>query len=104
LGTEVEHLWNTLIFSNLSRLESPFMPKAGLEFPISWFLHYDSLRIGGLVFAVVLFLMGILIILSETGEPDEEEGTLRSSIRRKKTRKKRKKNRITELEGTLEIF
>uniref|UniRef100_A0A670ZB24 FXYD domain-containing ion transport regulator n=1 Tax=Pseudonaja textilis TaxID=8673 RepID=A0A670ZB24_PSETE len=67
-------------------------------------VYYDSLRIGGLVFAVVLFLMGILIILSETGEPDEEEGTLRSSIRRKKTRKKRKKNRITELEGTLEIF
>ncbi|XP_070805418.1 phospholemman [Pituophis catenifer annectens] len=58
---------------------------------------YYSLRVGGLVFAVVLFLMGILIILSRhcrckfnqqqrTGEPDEEEGTLRSSIRRLSTR------------------
>ncbi|XP_007440711.1 phospholemman [Python bivittatus] len=58
---------------------------------------YHSLRVGGLVFAVVLFLLGILIILSRrcrckfnqqqrTGEPDEEEGTLRSSIRRLSTR------------------
>uniref|UniRef100_A0A8D2Q6Y1 FXYD domain-containing ion transport regulator n=1 Tax=Varanus komodoensis TaxID=61221 RepID=A0A8D2Q6Y1_VARKO len=57
---------------------------------------YQSLRIGGLVFAVVLFLLGILIVLSKniclfclvsrTGEPDEEEGTLRSSIRRLSTR------------------
>ncbi|KAH0631343.1 hypothetical protein JD844_005632 [Phrynosoma platyrhinos] len=55
---------------------------------------YESLRIGGLIFAVVLFLLGIIIILSRrcrckfnqqlrTGEPDEEEGVLRSSIRRK---------------------
>nr|XP_042709180.1 uncharacterized protein LOC101950044 isoform X2 [Chrysemys picta bellii] len=55
---------------------------------------YQSLRIGGLIFAVILFLLGILIILSRrcrckfnqqqrTGEPDEEEGPLRSSIRRK---------------------
>ncbi|XP_059574729.1 uncharacterized protein LOC102568737 isoform X8 [Alligator mississippiensis] len=54
---------------------------------------YQSLRIGGLIFAVILFLLGILIIFSRrcrckfnqqqrTGEPDEEEGTLRSSIRR----------------------
>uniref|UniRef100_A0A8C3FNU8 FXYD domain-containing ion transport regulator n=1 Tax=Chrysemys picta bellii TaxID=8478 RepID=A0A8C3FNU8_CHRPI len=53
---------------------------------------YQSLRIGGLIFAVILFLLGILIILSRrcrckfnqqqrTGEPDEEEGPLRSSIR-----------------------
>ncbi|XP_054855766.1 phospholemman-like [Eublepharis macularius] len=58
---------------------------------------YRSLRIGGLVFAVVLFLLGILIVLSRrcrckfnqqqrTGEPDEEEGTLRNSIRRLSTR------------------
>ncbi|XP_067399006.1 phospholemman [Emydura macquarii macquarii] len=58
---------------------------------------YKSLRIGGLIFAVILFLLGILIILSRrcrckfnqqqrTGEPDEEEGTLRSSIRRLSTR------------------
>ncbi|XP_074837446.1 phospholemman [Carettochelys insculpta] len=58
---------------------------------------YHSLRIGGLIFAVILFLLGILIILSRrcrckfnqqqrTGEPDEEEGTLRSSIRRLSTR------------------
>ncbi|XP_062995725.1 phospholemman [Elgaria multicarinata webbii] len=58
---------------------------------------YTTLRIGGLIFAVVLFLLGILIVLSRrcrckfnqqqrTGEPDEEEGTLRSSIRRLSTR------------------
>ncbi|XP_015191972.1 phospholemman-like [Lepisosteus oculatus] len=63
--------------------------------------HYDyeSLRIGGLIFAVVLFLMGILLILSRkcrckfnqqqpTGEPDEEAGNLRSSIRRLSSRKR----------------
>ncbi|XP_025048172.1 phospholemman-like [Alligator sinensis] len=58
---------------------------------------YQSLRIGGLIFAVILFLLGILIIFSRrcrckfnqqqrTGEPDEEAGTLRSSIRRLSTR------------------
>ncbi|XP_042524012.1 phospholemman [Dipodomys merriami] len=58
---------------------------------------YKSLRIGGLTIAGVLFILGILIILSKkcrckfnqqqkTGEPDEEEGTFRSSIRRLSTR------------------
>uniref|UniRef100_W5M7Z1 FXYD domain-containing ion transport regulator n=1 Tax=Lepisosteus oculatus TaxID=7918 RepID=W5M7Z1_LEPOC len=61
--------------------------------------NYESLRIGGLIFAVVLFLMGILLILSRkcrckfnqqqpTGEPDEEAGNLRSSIRRLSSRKR----------------
>uniref|UniRef100_A0A8D2LLK2 FXYD domain-containing ion transport regulator n=1 Tax=Varanus komodoensis TaxID=61221 RepID=A0A8D2LLK2_VARKO len=64
--------------------------------PMQMTPNYQSLRIGGLVFAVVLFLLGILIVLSKniclfclvsrTGEPDEEEGTLRSSIRRLSTR------------------
>ncbi|GAB0200466.1 FXYD domain-containing ion transport regulator 6 [Grus japonensis] len=58
---------------------------------------YESLRVGGLVFAGVLFLLGVLLILSrrcrckfdqqpKTGEPDETEGPLRQSIRRLSTR------------------
>ncbi|XP_074171943.1 phospholemman [Rhinolophus sinicus] len=60
---------------------------------------YKSLRIGGLAIAGVLFILGILIILSRkcrckfnqqqrTGEPDEEEGTFRSSIRRLSSRRR----------------
>ncbi|XP_069461010.1 phospholemman-like [Ambystoma mexicanum] len=59
---------------------------------------YQTLRIGGLVCAGVLFILGILIILSRkcrckfnqnqrTGELDEEAGTLRASIRRLSTRR-----------------
>lgn len=60
---------------------------------------YKSLRIGGLAIAGVLFILGILIILSRkcrckfnqqqrTGEPDEEEGAFRSSIRRLSSRRR----------------
>ncbi|XP_032697587.1 phospholemman [Lontra canadensis] len=60
---------------------------------------YRTLRIGGLIIAGILFILGILIVLSRrcrckfnqqqrTGEPDEEEGTFRSSIRRLSTRRR----------------
>lgn len=78
-----------------STVAEPPAPKDRPDDPFHY--DYESLRIGGLIFAVVLFLLGILIVLSRrcrckfnqqqrTGEPDEEEGTLRNSIRRLSTR------------------
>ncbi|XP_048357607.1 phospholemman [Sphaerodactylus townsendi] len=90
------NLW--LFLSLCGALLAPLAAEPGSE-PTHDPFNYDyhTLRIGGLVFAVVLFLLGILIVLSRrcrckfnqqqrTGEPDEEEGTLRNSIRRLSTR------------------
>uniref|UniRef100_A0A8W4FDD3 FXYD domain-containing ion transport regulator n=1 Tax=Sus scrofa TaxID=9823 RepID=A0A8W4FDD3_PIG len=72
-------------------VQAPVVGEQGYTLPDPW--YYQSLRIGGLIIAGILFILGILIVLSgyphtasshasATGEPDEEEGTFRSSIRR----------------------
>ncbi|XP_068280865.1 phospholemman [Nyctibius grandis] len=71
-------------------------PEPELE-PDRFYYDYHTLRLGGLVFAAVFFILGLVLILShhcrckfdqqpKTGEPDEEEGPLRQSIRRLSTR------------------
>ncbi|XP_039705980.1 FXYD domain-containing ion transport regulator 3 isoform X2 [Pteropus medius] len=63
--------------------------------------YYDwhSLRVGGLICAGILCAIGIIVLMSgkckckfnqkpRTGEPDEEEGTFRSSIRRLSSRRR----------------